>query len=753
MLALSLLPVTASAADWTPAPAPLMTKWGKQVTPENAWKEYPRPQLVRKDWLNLNGLWDYAITPKGRAKPEKWEGQVLVPFPIESALSGVGRTTGKELELWYHRTVEVPTGWKGKRVLLHFGAVDWESTVFVNGTEVGTHRGGFDPFSFDITDALKGGPNELVVRVWDPTDAGAQPRGKQVSKPGGIWYTPVTGIWQTVWMEPVPEARITGVVTTTDLTREEVTFRVETAGDTTGLRVGVGIRFGPGIVEVPAKPGEPVRFRFDQLRDPRKPEAVKLWTPDSPHLYDAVVTLARETEKVDQVDSYFAVRTASAAKDDKGVMRLMLNNKPLFQIGPLDQGWWPDGLLTPPSDEAMKYDLEVLKKLGMNMLRKHIKVEPARLYYHCDKLGLLVWQDMPSGGMPSRKQFIRPNATEDAVFTADEKKQFRAELKAMIDHLRFFPCIVVWVPFNEGWGQHDTNDILKWVKEYDPSRLVNGPSGWTDRGYGDMKDLHSYPGPGMFPTMPDRVSVLGEFGGLGLPVSEHLWKDQGNWGYRTYKTTEELRENYRSLMRRLHPLIGRGLSAAVYTQTTDVEVEVNGLLTYDREVLKLDSTETAAWHKALFGPPPEYRELVPTSEKQAQTWRFTTRKPTEGWEKTAFDDSGWGSGPGGFGTAGTPGAVIGTKWGVDDIWIRRSFELKELPKGEVMLRLHHDEDAEVYINGVLAVKVAGYITDYTEVPLTAEGRKALKAGTNMIAIHCHQTSGGQYIDAGLVELK
>jgi hypothetical protein len=757
-LTLFLLPVAASAADWKPAPAPLMTKWGEQVTPENAWKEYPRPQLVRKDWLNLNGLWDYAITPKEAARPEKWDGLILVPFCAESALSGVGKHPTKDQNLWYRRTVEVPAGWKGKRVLLHFQAVDWETTVFVNGKELGTHKGGSDPFSFDVTDALTDGKGELVVRVWDPTDAGAQPRGKQVSKPGGIWYTPVTGIWQTVWMEPVPDPGpgtlyVKNVRFTPDIDKGEVEVLVEINSPSNNVWaevvVGGGPVWQPGVAGEGVATGKPARLKIPKPR---------LWTPDDPYLYSVTVHLVREhpayqmREHGETVSTYFAMRKVSAAKDEHGVMRLMLNNKPLFQIGPLDQGWWPDGLLTPPSDEAMRYDLEVLKKLGMNMLRKHIKVEPARYYYHCDKLGLLVWQDMPSGGMPSRKQFIRPNATEDATFTADEKKQFRTELKAMIDHLRFFPCIYCWVPFNEGWGQHDTNDVLRWVKEYDPTRLVNGPSGWTDRDYGDMKDMHSYPGPGMFPTMPDRVSVLGEFGGLGLPVSGHLWKDQGNWGYRTYKTTEELRDNYRSLMRRLHPLIGKGLSAAVYTQTTDVEVEVNGLLTYDREVLKLDPAETAAWHKALFGPPPEFRELVPTSEKTAQAWQFTTTKPADGWEKPDFDDSRWSMGPGGFGTKGTPGAVVRTEWKTADIWVRRSFELKELPKGEVMLRLHHDEDAEVYINGVLAAKVAGYITDYTEVPLTAAGRKVLKAGANVIAIHCHQTGGGQYIDAGLVEV-
>jgi hypothetical protein len=444
------------------------------------------------------------------------------------------------------------------------------------------------------------------------------------------------------------------------------------------------------------------------------------------------------------------MRKISAAKDEKGVPRLMLNGKPLFQIGPLDQGWWPDGLLTPPSDEAMKYDLEVLKKLGMNMLRKHIKVEPARYYRHCDELGLLVWQDMPSAGIPSRGQFIRPNAKEDAKFAPEDDKQFRAELKAMIDNRRFFPCIVAWVPFNEGWGQHDTNDILKWVKQYDPTRLVNGPSGWTDRGYGDMKDMHNYPGPGMFPVMPDRVSVLGEFGGLGLPMKGHLWKDTDNWGYRTFKTTEELRNGYHVLMRRLHPLVGKGLSAAVYTQTTDVEVEVNGLMTYDREVIKLDPVETAKWHKALFGPPPQFRELIPTSEKAAQKWHFTTEKPAAGWEKPDFDASKWAEGDGGFGTAMTPGAVVRTEWKSADIWLRRGFELKEVPKGEVMLRIHHDEDAEVYVNGIFAARVSGFTTEYVEVPLTAAGRKALKAGQNVIAIHCHQTGGGQYIDVGLV---
>ena len=743
---------SAFAADWKAAPAPLMTKWGKKVTPENAWQEYPRPQLVRKDWQNLNGLWDYGITTQGAGPPAKWEGQILVPYPIESALSGVGkRLTSKDV-LWYSRTFEVPAGWKGKRVLLHFEAVDWHTTILVNGKELSplgdkdadAHSGGSDPFAYDITDSLKEGPNALLVRVWDPTDGRAQPRGKQVSKPGGIWYTPVTGIWQTVWLEPVNESRhVKGLKIDTDIAGE-VTVAVEVDRPLADAHYSVWVLDGDKELSVTTG--------VEAVQKVKIPK-VKLWTPDTPHLYGLRVQLAstRPGQGIDVVESYFAVRKISAAKDEKGVMRMMLNNKPLFQVGPLDQGWWPDGLLTPPSDEAMKYDLEVLKKLGMNMVRKHIKVEPSRYYYHCDKLGLLVWQDMPSGGVPSRGHFIAPEAKEDAKFTDEEKKQFRKELKAMIDHLRFFPCIVVWVPFNEGWGQHDTNDILKWVKEYDPSRLVNGPSGWTDRGYGDMKDMHAYPGPNMFPVMPDRVSVLGEFGGLGLPLKGHLWKETDNWGYRTYKTTEELRENYRLLMRRLHPLVGKGLAAAVYTQTTDVEVEVNGLMTYDREVIKLDVAETAKWHKALFGPAPDLRELLATSEKAGQKWRYTTAKPADGWEKEGFDAAKWTEAEGGFGTAGTPGTAVRTEWKTPDIWIRRTFELKEFPKGEVWLRMHHDEDAEVYINGVLAARVNGYTTNYVEVPLTDAGQKAIKAGANVITIHCHQTGGGQYIDVGIQE--
>lgn len=747
LVLLAALPIT--AADWKPAPTPLMTKWGKQITADKTpWAEYPRPQLVRKEWANLNGLWDYAIRPKGEKQPDKWDGKILVPFCAESALSGVGKHPTEKDELWYRRDVDA-SAWKGKRVLLHFDAVDWETTVWVNGKELGNHKGMHDPFTFDVTDALKDGKGELVVRVWDPTEKGSQPLGKQLSKPEGIWYTPVTGIWQTVWMEPVGDGHLTSVRAEADIANSTVTFKLEGANLKADDQADIWI-------DGPDNKGGMMgrKISADTVLKLTKPI---LWTQETPQLYKVTVVLYRGiNNKLDTIESYFAFRTVGVGKDEQGIQRLLLNGKPLFQVGPLDQGWWPDGLLTPPSDAAMKYDLEVLKKVGFNMLRKHIKVEPSRYYYHCDTLGLLVWQDMPSviSRAPGKKHFVAPGQKTDAddQFTAEEKKQWRAEWKAEMDHLRFFPCIYCWVPFNEGWGQHDTNAILKWTKEYDPTRPVNGPSGWEDRGYGDMKDAHIYPGPGMFPVMKDRVSVLGEFGGLGLPVKNHLWKDTGNWGYRTYKTEEELRTNYHTLMKRMHPLIGKGLAAAVYTQTTDVEIEVNGLMTYDREVLKFDPAEMKKWHDMLFTPPPVVTEVVPTSETTAQEWKWTTDKPADGWVKPEFDANGWKEGKGGFGTKMTPGSRVGTEWAGKEIWIRRTFELKELPTGEAFLRFHCDEDGEVFVNGVSAAKLPGYTTEYVEVPISEAAKKSLKVGTNTFAVYAKNAGGGQYIDVGLVQV-
>ncbi len=578
------------AADWKPAPSPLMTRWGKSVNPQNAHREYPRPQMVRKNWLNLNGLWQYAITKKDAEKPTRFAGQILVPFCIESALSGVGKAVKPDEALWYRRTFTKPNLKPGEKLLLHFGAVDWHAKVFINDKLKGEHRGGFDPFTFDITGALKkSGEQEIKVWVWDPTDTGAQPRGKQVLQPGSIWYTAVTGIWQTTWLETVPASSIERLAVTPDVDASVVQVAALVSGAANNQRLKVTVYDkGKVVATLTDSADKPLRVAI--------PNA-KLWSPDSPFLYDLTVELTAGRRVIDRVTSYVGLRKIEARKAADKVLRLFLNNQPLFQIGPLDQGWWPDGLLTPPSEEAMVYDVQVLKKLGFNMLRKHVKVEPATFYYHCDKLGMLVWQDMPSG---IDSELEKKRDRDDAEFKPENKTEFRAELKAVIDALRHFPSIVIWVPFNEGWGQHDTNEITRWVMDYDRTRLVNGPSGWTDRGVGHLKDLHKYPGPGMFPVMETRVSVLGEFGGLGLPIENHLWKNEKNWGYRNYKGLDELRTNYRNLIEQLMPLVREGLAAAIYTQTTDVEIEVNGLMTYDREVVKLDPGEAATLHHKLY---------------------------------------------------------------------------------------------------------------------------------------------------------
>ncbi|MCU0913098.1 MAG: DUF4965 domain-containing protein [Planctomycetes bacterium] len=603
---------------WKPAQGPLLTRWAKDVSPEKVHPEYPRPQMVRADWLNLNGLWDYAIRPKDEARGEDFDGQILVPFPIESALSGVMKPVGPENRLWYRRTFTVPQKWNWsadtKRMLLHFGAVDWDATVWVNGTEVGEHQGGYDPFTLDITEALKpGGKQEIVVSVWDPTNTGTQPRGKQVLKPSGIWYTAVTGIWQTVWLEPVNRAHLKSLTLTPrfDDSSIEISALVHGAGES--YRVEFEVKDGPKPVgkesfkalggsstwEVPFAAGATVRI----------PQA-KTWTPDSPFLYDVAVTLFEGERVVDQASAYFGLRKIALGKDENGTLRLFLNNKPLFQYGPLDQGWWPDGLYTAPTDEALKYDIEVTKKLGMNMARKHVKVEPDRWYYWCDKLGLLVWQDMPSGD----KYIGRTDP--DITRTKESAEQFDLELTRMIRAFRNHPSIVMWVPFNEGWGQFDTPRVVDLIRKLDPTRLVNNASGWTDRKVGDVMDIHQYPGPAVPRPEDKRALVLGEFGGLGLPLPGHTWQAEKNWGYRSFTTREDLTDAYLNLIRKLHPMTGApGLSAAVYTQTTDVEIEVNGLMTYDREIIKMDVETIAAANQSLYTPPAPRRaegdKLIP----------------------------------------------------------------------------------------------------------------------------------------------
>ncbi len=739
--------------DWQLADTPLKTPWTDQVTPERVHAEYPRPQFVRDQWQNLNGLWQYAVTDKGAARPSFGQDQILVPFPIESALSGVKEKVGPEKELWYRRTfslAEIADASIGSRLRLHFGAVDWRAEVYVNGQQVGTHLGGYDPFWFDVTDALRpNGSQELVVRVWDPTDKGVQPRGKQVIDPRGIWYTSVTGIWQTVWLEPVPETRIESLQITPDVDRSQVDLQVGLQMRSGRQRLAVRLLDGDRVVQassltVDAGAGGPGSVTL--VLPVPKP---RLWSPGDPHLYDLQLELTAGAVR-DQVRSYFGMRKIELGKDAAGYNRLMLNGEPVFSFGLLDQGWWPDGLYTAPTDEALRYDIEMTRKMGFNTARKHVKVEPARWYYWCDKLGLMVWQDMPNGD-----KHIGPD-DPDLERTPQSEATYRREYEALIRSHYNHPSIIAWVPFNEGWGQFKTNEILRWAKELDPTRLIDGPSGWADRGAGDMHDAHRYPGPSMPDPESDRAAVLGEFGGLGLPLPGHLWWNKRNWGYRTYTTRAELLQHYTELIEKLLPLIPRGLAAAVYTQTTDVEGEVNGLMTYDRRVVKLDPEQLTKLHRPLFEPRPAVlaRMILPTSERVGQTWHVTFEQPEDQWVAGDFDDASWRQAKGGFGTPGTPGARIGTRWTSSDIWIRRSFELSGgVEWNDPQLRIHHDEDAEVYLDGQLIAKLDGYTTGYELIRLPEGARKLLTTGRHVLAVHCHQTAGGQYIDVGLVDWK
>jgi hypothetical protein len=744
---LCLIGCAAQQEAWQPAQGPLATRWAKDVSPRNALPEYPRPQMVREAWMNLNGLWDYAITPKADPVPQKYDGRILVPYPVESALSGVMKRVDEKSRLWYRRTFETPSKWAGQRILLHFGAVDWETTVWVNGREVGRHQGGYDGFDFDITDALKpSGPQELIVGVWDPTSSGTQPRGKQVLKPEGIWYTPTTGIWQTVWVEPVPKAYISEVRVTPDVDKQEVEVSVSFVGLPLGSPNANNFSYGFEVFDGDRKIAESPMGSSPSVR--LKIPNPKLWSPDSPHLYSLRVRTGprfavKENWWGDRVESYFGMRKISLGKDEKGITRLMLNNKFVFQNGMLDQGFWPDGLYTAPTDEALRYDIEMTKKLGFNLARKHVKVEPERWYYWCDKLGLLVWQDMPSGDAS-----VGPNRGE-ITRTADSAKIYEKELKSLIDGRRNHPSIVMWVVFNEGWGQFDTVRLTNWVKQYDPTRLANCASGWNDFPAGDVIDMHNYPGPGSPKPTDTRAAVLGEFGGLGLGVDGHTWAKR-TWGYRGMGGANELTSRYVKLLQKAYSLKENpGLSAIVYTQTTDVETEANGMMTYDRALVKGDLEKIAAANRGQFPPAPVVKTLIPTSQHEPQTWQYTTEKPSEGWQKAEFDASAWKTGPGGFGTRGTPGAVVGTEWKTADIWARREFDLPAGNYDGLLLLMHHDEDVEVYLNGVLATRAGGFISDYEEFEMNFEAKAALKPGKNTIAVHCHQTSGGQYIDVGL----
>lgn len=573
--------LSAPAQAWQPAGDKIKTAWADKVDPACPLPEYPRPTLVRPAWQNLNGHWDYAIRPADAPQPELFDGKILVPYPVESSLSGVQRRLAENEVLWYGRRFTVPAEWRQGALLLHFGAVDWEADVYLNGIRVGGHKGGYTAFSIDIAPYLTRGEQTLAVRVADPTDRGTQPRGKQVTEARTIWYTPVTGIWQTVWLEPVPESRIASLRTTPDIDTKSLTVEAAIVGARRGDIVEITLRDnGRTVAEARAAAGEPLRLTLPEM---------KLWTPDTPMLYDLETTLLRGGKSVDRVGSYAAMRKNSVVRGKEGFLRLALNDRECFQFGPLDQGWWPDGLYTAPTDEALAYDIIKTKDLGFNMIRKHVKVEPERWYWHCDRLGILVWQDMPNGGPSPEWQNNRYFDGTEAKRTAESEAQFRKEWKEIVDQLYNHPSVAMWVPFNEAWGQFRTEEIARWTKDYDPTRIVNAASGgnfYPDAG--EVLDIHSYPHPRFFLFDIGRVNVIGEYGGIGLPLEGHLWQPDQNWGYVRFKNAGEVTDEYVRYAEMLERLIPTGCSGAVYTQTTDVEIEVNGLMTYDRKRMKVD---------------------------------------------------------------------------------------------------------------------------------------------------------------------
>lgn len=742
------------AAEWTRKSAALMTSWGEQIDPENVWQEYPRPQLVRPDWMNLNGVWEYfrregTTNLAVETSVSKFNKRILVPFGVESALSGIMEQDYSKVAnstLMYRRTFTLTDAFKDKRTLLHFGAVDWSCAVFVNRTLVGEHKGGSDPFTFDITPYLKAkGEQELQVAVYDPCNRGGQPTGKQTLNPGSIWYTSCSGIWQTVWLEPVSDSYIERYELVPDAATG--TVRVKVIGNDPTCKFYLVARDGESIVT-----------QTDKIKVGREvtltiPDA-KLWSPDSPFLYNLDIYLCRDNcEECDRARGYFGLRTLTKGMVD-GHPAFLLNGKPIFMYGPLDQGWWPDGLLTPPSYEAMIYDLQTIKSLGMNMVRKHIKVENDLWYEWCDRNGLIVWQDMPSGSDSGK------------LGTKEELHQiFYKECDHIVNALKQHPCICVWVPFNEGWGQDantdqhtKTGNFVVRSADADMGRLMNAASGWYDKGIGDITDAHSYPSPsGTDNPGNNRVNVCGEFGGITYLIDGHLWGGNDQV-YTSVENSEDYTDRFIQYTSALQGLqLSKGLWAGAYTQITDVEKEVNGILTYDRKVLKVNPEQLASIRKEIERTINQRvsgaKSIVAAGDNASNiNWQYTTEAPAEGWEQPGFDDSSWKSGIAGFGEITQPAAKVRTKWSTPEIWIRRTFQFSGLTADDLpnlCLRLFYDEDSEVYINGVLAMTITGYNTTYQLFGISEAARRAINLeGDNVIAIHTKQTSGGQYIDAG-----
>lgn len=607
LLAAAALPLSLTAQNPAPVGDKIRTPWAEEVNTT----AYPRPQMVRglnsNGWQCLNGAWDYSITPKDEANaPKTHDGKILVPFCVESSLSGVGKTFTADDALWYNTTFSVNPKWRGKHVILNFEAVDWQAEVWVNDQYVGKHTGGYTHFNFDITQYLKKGKKQsLTVKVIDATDNDFQPRGKQVASPHGIWYTAVSGIWQSVWLECVNDGYISDYNVVSDIDNAKLTVIPEATLAKEGDQIEITLNEGGEgfstetdaagalVAKATVTPGQSATLDVKDM---------KLWSPDSPYLYSLNFKLLRKGKVIDEVQGYTSMRKISVVEDERGIKKMALNNEPLFQFGPLDQGWWPDGLYTAPSDDALKFDIQKTKDFGFNMIRKHIKVEPSRWFTWCDRIGMVVWQDMPSfaGNGKNKWGMCYYNEGTDFPATEEAKANYYKEWGEIMSQVKKFQCIVMWVPFNEAWSQFDTWDAVAFTKAQDPTRLVNMSSGgnWVSGNKenkhatcGDILDNHHYPEPYMRCWDFNMVNVLGEYGGIGYPVEGHLWQNDKNWGYVKYQSSEDLLREYSLFANKLIKLVGYGCCAAVYTQTTDVEGEVNGLMTYDRKVIKADENK------------------------------------------------------------------------------------------------------------------------------------------------------------------
>ncbi|MFV0377067.1 MAG: glycoside hydrolase family 2 protein [Mangrovibacterium sp.] len=742
------------AQTWEAQKARIMTPWADQLDPKEPLPEYPRPQMVRDNWMNLNGLWDFELVKDmAYTANQKFGKKILVPFPMESALSGIMDTRhddNKGRIFLYHRSFSLPASMKNKTVLLHFGAVDWKCKVYLNGREVGGHLGGFDPFVLDISSALDTGKDEqeLEVFVQDYQEFGGYPHGKQKIGEKIIWYTPVTGIWQTVWIEAVSPVYIDKLVVTPSIDLQKVSIRVVSETAETRSKAKIEVFDGDKRIafRTDVRPNEVVDIQISDQ---------KLWSPDSPFLYDLKVELTDGEKLVDVVGSYFGMRKI-AVDLTGGQPRIRLNNQAIFQYGFLDQGYWPDGIYTAPTDEALKSDILRSKEFGMNMVRKHIKVEPARWYTYCDRLGILVWQDIPNPGFGKDGKILGEQT--------DLRDNFHKEMVRIMETLHNHPSIVLWTVYNESWGQPDEKTSQRTVdiaREQDTSRLISIASGWNDSEYGDIKDTHWYPEPNMLPNkFGKRASVCGEYGGITLLVDGHRWIGGSNMKYTQVYSPEELKERFIQYTNKVDELQAMGLCAAVYTQLTDVEDEENGMISYDRKVVKVNDEQLSEIRKAIehtrstsFSLTP----VMPISQSQAvnNEWRYLmTDKPldSDSWTKADFSDKAWKEAKAGFGQGIHQDYVINTNWNSPFIYLRKELNFANLAANEsdqLKLLIFHDEDCEVYINGILAAALTGYTNRYIFVDLRKEAVQSIRPGQpNLVAVRCKQTVGGQFIDLG-----